>query len=141
MFLLIMMILYFSNLGWDTYSRRSGYSSEGGNWFFIWKWTLVENMIIYNNGIVIVQNILNGFLIHFFLLFFLLSVYVFYLLFFIWYLIYIKKNKTWSLVSNSSSIKTFALASLENFKFTSSVFYRQRLFSLKFILDQKKFCI
>ena len=47
-------------------------------------------------------------------------------------------NKTWSSVSNSSLSKTFALDSLQNLKFRTSVSSLQRSFSLKFILGQKK---
>ena len=44
-----------------------------------------------------------------------------------------KVNKTWSLVSNSSLSKTFALCSLEHLKFRSFVLSLHRSFSLKFI--------
>ena len=47
--------------------------------------------------------------------------------------------KTWSLVSNFNSSKTFALASLENLKFRSSGISLQRSFSLKFIWVRKYF--
>ena len=48
-------------------------------------------------------------------------------------------NKTWSSVSNSSLSKTFALSSLQNLKFRTSVSSLQRSFSLKFIFGQTKF--
>ena len=47
-------------------------------------------------------------------------------------------KKTWSSVSNSSLSKTFALGSLQNLKFRTSVSSLQRSFSLKFILVPRK---
>ena len=50
-----------------------------------------------------------------------------------------KINRTWSSVSNSSLCKTFALGSLQNLKFRTSVSSLQRSFSLKFILGKTNF--
>ena len=57
---------------------------------------------------------------------------------YVWKMLVIYFNKTWSSVSNSSLSKIFALGSLQNLKFRTSVSSLQRSFSLKFILGQKK---